>query len=189
MEKEFEQNEGFRFYKTRLQRKTQKVNMISSSSDNNSESSFSIDEVNEIEIIKGKNRKMNKKIRERIMDFKYSSRKLMSFDSPDEVTLSPFPQCVDKDQKKRVKPRNADLSHTRAEKTEVTENKKLVKLLNTVGKLKTQHKRARSELDSNLQQILIIEQEKNSLKNELNQLQDKFFKEKNTNRRSSCFIF
>ena len=189
MENFLEARKGFRFNKSRVKGRTQKVNMVSSSSCNSSENSFSIDEVDEIEVIKGKNRKMSKKIRERIMDFKYSSRKLMSIDSPKEIPLSPFPQCVEKEKKKRVKPRESELSHTRAEKTGIPETKKLAKLLHTVGKLKTQHRRARSELDSNLQQILKIEQEKNSLKTELTQLQDKLINDKTTNQRSSCFIF
>lgn len=187
MEKPNEFSQRFTFRNPRLQRNTQKVEMISSSSNNSSnESSVSIDDETEIEIIKGKNKKINQKITAQIMNFKYSSRLLMNVDSSKEIPVSPFPECIYKNKKAQAEESNGDLSQTRTEKTE---NKRLAKLLHTVEKLKTQHRRARSELDQNLLQIIKVEEEKNSLKSELNDLQEKFFIENSSTRKSSCLIF
>ena len=109
----------------------------------------------------------------------------MNLESNDEVTISPFMENIDKISNNEKK---INLNY-RKSKEEKTENTELFVMLKTVGKLKNQHRRTKSELDKNMMELRKVEQEKKILAKELNDLQDKaLFDKKRKSRGESCRI-
>ncbi|OMJ74341.1 hypothetical protein SteCoe_26761 [Stentor coeruleus] len=151
-----------------------------------SESSDKIKEDEQIEKIKDKNRDLIKKVTSKMMSFKHSSRCLMELSKYKGVQSLLDPECTcDKpNSKDNITPIFAQSFYIKPEVTlqEIT--------IKDISSLRQHHRRTKSALVENLEKLAVVEQEKNVLKRELNDLQERLiFEHKRLQDVKCCNIY
>ncbi|OMJ81176.1 hypothetical protein SteCoe_18399 [Stentor coeruleus] len=145
-----------------------------------------IKEDEQIEKIKNRNRDLIKKVAGKMMSFKHSSRCLMELSKGKGVQSLIDPECTsDKaNSKDNIGPifgQSFDI------KPEVTHQEVTIK---GISSLRQHHRRTQSALVENLEKLAVVEQEKNALKRQLNELQERMiFEHKRLQDAKCCNIY
>lgn len=157
-----------------------------SSSSMMSSVSDKIKEDEQIEKIKNRNRDLIKKVAGKMMSFKHSSRCLMELSKGRGIQSLIDPECTSdkpnsKDNMAPVFAQSFDI------KPEVTLQEVTIK---DISSLRQHHRRTQSALVENLEKLAVVEQEKNALKRELNELQERLiFEHKRLQDEKCCNIY
>lgn len=171
--------------KSHIKRARRSPTILSGSDDSSCSIKSSISDMvkddEQIEKIKNRNRDLIRKVSDKMMSFKHSSRYLLEL-SKGKATQSLIDLECTSD-----KPSSRDnIGQVNSQSFDAKGDLNLSMKIKDISTLRQQHRKTQSVLVENLEELARVEQEKHVLRRELQELQERFLLEHKTLREAKC---